>query len=77
MARRPSILNVIDILTIHQAKGLEWPVVFVPSLVQGRFPSSYAGREQEWLLTEKVFPNRSDSDMTEARPTNNVCSTLA
>ena len=49
-------LDVIDILTIHQAKGLEWPVVFVPSLVQGRFPSQYAGRSQEWLLPDKVFP---------------------
>jgi DNA helicase-2/ATP-dependent DNA helicase PcrA len=52
-------LNVVDILTIHQAKGLEWPVVFLPSLVQGRFPSTYAGREQEWLISKKVFPAKS------------------
>ena len=49
-------LDVVDILTIHKAKGLEWPVVFVPSLVKGRFPSKYAGQEQDWLLSEKVFP---------------------
>jgi DNA helicase-2/ATP-dependent DNA helicase PcrA len=28
--------------TVHQAKGLEWPVVFVPWLAEGRFPSDKA-----------------------------------
>ena len=49
-------LDTVDILTVHQAKGLEWPVVFVPSLVQGRFPSKYAGEAQEWLIPEAFFP---------------------
>jgi len=49
-------LDTVDILTVHQAKGLEWPVVFVPSLVQGRFPSKKAGTQQPWLLTASVFP---------------------
>jgi DNA helicase-2/ATP-dependent DNA helicase PcrA len=49
-------LDAVDILTIHQAKGLEWPVVFLPSLVQGRFPSRRAGEPQDWLLPESVFP---------------------
>ncbi|MCL4299565.1 MAG: DEAD/DEAH box helicase [Anaerolineae bacterium] len=48
-------LNAVDILTIHQAKGLEWPVVFVPCLVQGRFPSKYAGSSQDWLLSSSAF----------------------
>jgi DNA helicase II / ATP-dependent DNA helicase PcrA len=53
----PSVdLDAVDILTVHQAKGLEWPVVFVPSLTQGRFPSRRAGQPQEWLLSEEVFP---------------------
>jgi DNA helicase II / ATP-dependent DNA helicase PcrA len=53
----PSVdLDAVDILTVHQAKGLEWPVVFLPSLTQGRFPSRRAGQEQEWLLPEDVFP---------------------
>ena len=29
--------------TVHGAKGLEWPVVFLPSLTDGRFPSSRTG----------------------------------
>jgi len=46
----------VDILTVHQAKGLEWPVVFVPSLVQSRFPSKYAGQAQDWLIPNSAFP---------------------
>ena len=49
-------LDAVDILTVHQAKGLEWPVVFMPSLVRNRFPSRRAGRPQSWLLPEAVFP---------------------
>jgi DNA helicase-2/ATP-dependent DNA helicase PcrA len=32
----------ITLSSIHQAKGLEWPVVFVPWLVDGKFPSEFA-----------------------------------
>lgn len=34
--------------TVHGAKGLEWPVVFLPSLVTTRFPSSKNGQQQDW-----------------------------
>lgn len=34
--------------TVHGAKGLEWPVVFLPSLVVQRFPSSKNGTAQDW-----------------------------
>ncbi len=50
-------LDAIDILTVHQSKGLEWSVVFLPSLVEGRFPSRFAGRAQEWLLPADLFPH--------------------
>ena len=52
-------LDAVDILTVHQAKGLEWPVVFIPSLAQGRFPSRRAGQAQDWLLPEDVFPREA------------------
>lgn len=45
----------VNILTVHQAKGLEWPVVFIPCLSSQRFPSRNSGRKQEWYLPERVF----------------------
>lgn len=32
-------VNAVRILTIHKAKGLEFPVIFVPNLAKGRFPA--------------------------------------
>ena len=29
----------VKIMTVHAAKGLEWPVVFLPALEEGIFPS--------------------------------------
>jgi len=49
-------LDAVDVLTIHQAKGLEWPAVFLPSLVKGRFPSKNTGKDGGSLLPERVFP---------------------
>jgi DNA helicase-2/ATP-dependent DNA helicase PcrA len=54
-------LDTVDILTVHQAKGLEWPVVFLPGLVKGRFPSKYAGQPQDWLVPASVFPANARS----------------
>lgn len=34
--------------TVHGSKGLEWPLVFLPSLVKTRFPSSKNGNRQDW-----------------------------
>lgn len=49
-------LDAVDIVTVHQAKGLEWPVVFIPCLVEQRFPPSSMAKPQDWLLPEEVFP---------------------
>ena len=48
-------INAVQITTVHQAKGLEWPIVFVPALVKGRFPSSMAGREKSWMIPRDLF----------------------
>ena len=48
-------LDAVDLTTIHRAKGLEWPAVFVPSLTKGRFPSRYTGKPQDWLLPRDRF----------------------
>jgi DNA helicase-2/ATP-dependent DNA helicase PcrA len=43
----------IRLSTIHQAKGLEWQVVFVIYMVDGRFPSSRSMKLQEDLEEER------------------------
>jgi len=48
-------LDAVDLTTVHRAKGLEWPVVFVPSLTANRFPSSKTGQEQTWLVPRSAF----------------------
>ena len=39
--------------TVHQAKGLEWPIVFIPWLADGRFPTDLAINTQEELEEER------------------------
>ena len=48
-------LDAVSILTVHQAKGLEWPILFLPGLSNLRFPSSKAGNSQDWCLPDDAF----------------------
>lgn len=48
-------VDAVQLMTIHQSKGLEWPLVFIPALVNGRFPSSLSGRARTWLLPRDLF----------------------
>jgi len=47
--------DAVALGTVHGAKGLEWPVVFLPSLTAGRFPSSRTGQAQNWLVPPSDF----------------------
>ncbi|MGR7026353.1 ATP-dependent helicase [Geodermatophilus sp. URMC 62] len=47
--------DAVDLTTVHSAKGLEWPVVFVPSLTKRRFPSAYTGKPRPWLIDRSLF----------------------
>jgi DNA helicase-2/ATP-dependent DNA helicase PcrA len=50
--------DAVRIMTIHQAKGLQWPVVFVPQLVRNRFPSKSSGGRTAWhLIPADAFDN--------------------
>lgn len=51
-------LDAVQLMTVHQAKGLEWPIVFVPALVGRRFPSSRAGSGREWFVPEELFDQK-------------------
>ena len=49
-------IDAVDLTTIHKAKGLEWPVVFVPSLTnKGRFPTRLMGAHRNWLVPRDKF----------------------
>ena len=43
----------VTLSTVHQAKGLEWAVVFVPWLADGRFPTDMAINTNEELEEER------------------------
>ena len=45
----PEEQEFVILSTVHQAKGLEWPIVFIPWLSDGRFPTDFAinTREEE------------------------------
>ena len=45
--------DCLTLSTVHSAKGLEWPVVFVIWLVDGYFPSAKAGSSEEALEEER------------------------
>ena len=42
--------DAVQIVTVHKAKGLQWPVVFVPQLVRNRFPGKRQGGLSVWHL---------------------------
>ncbi len=50
----PSEADSVKLLTAHRAKGLEWPIVFVPALVASVFPSD-RGRAK-WTSNARTLP---------------------
>lgn len=42
--------DAVQIMTVHQAKGMQWPVVFVPALLKNRFPAKKPGGRNVWHL---------------------------
>jgi DNA helicase-2/ATP-dependent DNA helicase PcrA len=52
-AKVEGLVEAIQVMTIHQAKGLEFEAVFVPGLVEGRLPQS--GRAPRFELPPNVL----------------------
>ncbi len=59
--------RAVHVLTVHQAKGLEFPMVIVANLVEGRFP--VVDRKLQWLIPRDLFrPERYEGgEMDERR----------
>ena len=55
--------DAVHVGTVHSAKGLEWPIVFVASCTASRFPSFMNGRERDWHIPLDLF----DPDRYEGR----------
>jgi DNA helicase-2/ATP-dependent DNA helicase PcrA len=50
-------------MTVHQAKGMQWPVVFVPQMLRNRFPSRRFGGRTPWHFVPKnAIENQSRYD---------------
>lgn len=60
--------NAVQIMTVYQAKGLEFPVVFVPGLNKNYLPSKQPSGKQVWHFidrnlikgVERYFPREED-----------------
>lgn len=52
--------DAVRVMTVHQAKGMQWPVVFLPALLKNRFPSMKHGGRTVWhLLPAAAFPDQA------------------
>ena len=52
-------LDAVRILTVHQAKGMQWPVVFLPALLSNRFPAARTGGKGVWHLIPEAGVDRA------------------
>lgn len=59
--------DAVQVMTVHQAKGMEWPVVFVPALQKNRFPSTAGGKgRSKWhILPRAAVPDAARYDGSE------------
>jgi DNA helicase-2/ATP-dependent DNA helicase PcrA len=61
-------IDAVNLMTIHQAKGLEWPAVFVPCVSEKRFPSSKTGTAGHWLVpTQRFSRQRYEGSINDER----------
>lgn len=54
--------DAVQVMTVHQAKGREWPVVFLPALLRNRFPSISRKSEAWQLIPREAVENAERYD---------------
>ena len=65
-----TVPNAVRIMTVHQAKGMEFPAVFIPALQRNRFPSKKQHNRVWDYLPER--PYSMPTVTTPPRPTSDV-----
>ncbi len=65
---RPARSDAVALMSVHRSKGLEWPVVVLPSLTAGVFPGDRG--MTRWTTNAKAvpFPLRGDAASLPALP---------
>jgi len=63
----PTKLNTVTIQSIHKSKGLEYPVVFIPDLAKGRFPSKKRTKMPDVYLNKVDLSRFISGDAGERR----------
>jgi len=52
--------DAVQVMTVHQGKGMEWPVVFVPCLQRNRFPTKGPGGKKRWHVIPREAVRNAD-----------------
>ena len=60
-----AVPDAVQIMTVHQAKGREFPVVFLPCLQRNRFPSKKQGNQVWNYLPKEAVRNADRYDSSE------------
>lgn len=51
----PTLVNAVNLMTIHSAKGMEYPAVFIPGLSTYKFSTKSSGGTRDTWIPEEVF----------------------
>jgi DNA helicase II / ATP-dependent DNA helicase PcrA len=65
---RPARADAVALMTVHRSKGLEWPVVVLPSLTAGVFPADRGMTKWTSNAQALPYPLRGDGDSLPTLP---------